>query len=104
MDPSPLAFTIAGFCRAHNVSHGGYYNLRKAGLGPVEMILGRKKLISTESAAAWRRLMESQPVDGPQPPESDDAEDEPQPEPSGPGPEPQPEPPDPGPEPRPEAA
>ena len=62
-----LAFTIPQFCKAHNVSRSQYYELRKDGRAPVEMEIGRKKLISHESAADWRRRMEVPPDDSPEP-------------------------------------
>ena len=60
-----LAFTIPLFCRAHHLSRSQYYELRKDGRAPVEMEIGRKKLISHESAADWRRRMEGPPDPAP---------------------------------------
>jgi len=53
------AFSIVGFCVAHNLSRATYYNLQKAGKGPVEMRVGSKVLISVEAAEAWRRRREA---------------------------------------------
>jgi hypothetical protein len=51
-------YSIEEFCRRNNISHGTYYNLRAAGLGPREArVLGRV-LISREAAADWRRARE----------------------------------------------
>lgn len=51
----PVAYTISEFCLEHRISVAYYYKQRKLGLGPREMILGRRRLISAEDAAAWRR-------------------------------------------------
>jgi hypothetical protein len=59
MEADILAFTIRQFCESHNISHSGYYELKKLDLGPTEMKIGRKKLISQEAAAEWRRRMEA---------------------------------------------
>ncbi len=65
---SPLAFTIPLFCKAHHLGRSQYYELKKDGRAPVEMTIGRKKLISHEAAADWRRLMETpaDPAPGPE--------------------------------------
>jgi hypothetical protein len=51
----PVAYSIAEFCKAHRISEAFFYKLRKAGLGPREMALGTRRLISAEAAAEWRR-------------------------------------------------
>ena len=51
-------FTVAEFCHEHHISIALYYKLRKAGLGPREMAVGRRRLISAESAAEWRHARE----------------------------------------------
>ena len=56
------AFTIAEFCRRHRVSQATYFALKVQGLGPVEMHVGRRRLISIESAARWRREREQAAV------------------------------------------
>jgi len=53
-----LAFSIPEFCRRHGISRAHFYNLWKSGEGPVVMRVGRRTLVSAESAAAWRRRME----------------------------------------------
>jgi hypothetical protein len=50
-----VAFTVAEFCFAHKISQAFYYELKRAGLGPKEMALGRRRIISGEAAADWRR-------------------------------------------------
>jgi hypothetical protein len=52
--PAPEAFSIAGFCTAHGISPSFYFKLRLQGLGPDEMRLGSRVIITKESAAAWR--------------------------------------------------
>ena len=47
--PAPFqlgAYTIETFCAAHGLSPAMYFKLRKAGLGPDEMEMGRRKGIS----------------------------------------------------------
>jgi hypothetical protein len=51
----PVAYTIAEFCYAHKISQASYYKQRKLGLGPKEMEFGRRRIISAEAAADWRR-------------------------------------------------
>jgi hypothetical protein len=53
------AYSIQEFCTRHSLSRAGFYNLLKAGLAPATMVVGRRRLISEESAAAWRRRMEA---------------------------------------------
>jgi predicted DNA-binding transcriptional regulator AlpA len=53
------ALSIDEFCARHGISRGSFYNLRKAGLGPREMKLGARVLISVEAAADWRRQREA---------------------------------------------
>lgn len=53
-------FTIAGFCADHHISKAFLYKLFKEGKGPTILRVGRRTLISAESAAAWRSKMESQ--------------------------------------------
>ena len=52
-------FTVAEFCEAHRISQAKYYEMKKEGWGPVEMEVGRRRLISFEAAAEWRRKREA---------------------------------------------
>ena len=52
------ASTIEEFCEAHRISRARYFELKKQGLTPVEMAVGKLRLISHEAAAAWRRKQE----------------------------------------------
>lgn len=48
------AFSVIQFCAKHGLSRGSFYNMRRKGIGPKELhILGRV-LITRESAARWR--------------------------------------------------
>lgn len=51
-------YSVNKFCKAHNISRGTFYNLRKQGKGPKVITLGRLVLISKEAAAEWRKNME----------------------------------------------
>lgn len=53
-------YTIPQFCDGHNVSRTHFYALLKEGKGPRLMKVGRRSLISAESAAAWRKRMEDE--------------------------------------------
>ena len=60
--PSPVpaaVYSVREFCEAHRISKNQYYKLKRQGLGPREMQLGGKIVISLESAAAWRRAREA---------------------------------------------
>lgn len=52
------ALSVSEFCAQHRISKGSFYNLLKAGLGPVIMKVGARTLVSAEAAEAWRRKME----------------------------------------------
>jgi hypothetical protein len=58
-DQTFAVFTIAEFCRAHRISQSMYFKLRALGLGPREMMVGTRKLISFEAAADWRKARET---------------------------------------------
>lgn len=55
----PACFSVATFCSAHFISESFFYKLRNAGLGPREMQVGGRILITFESAAAWRAAREA---------------------------------------------
>ena len=54
-----LAFSISQFCKRHNISRALFYKLSKEGCGPAVMRVGRRRIISAESAASWRHRMET---------------------------------------------
>jgi predicted DNA-binding transcriptional regulator AlpA len=51
-------FSVDEFCVAHSISRAFLYKLWRDGQGPRAMSVGSRKLISYESAAAWRRSCE----------------------------------------------
>ena len=53
------AFSVPEFCEAHRISRALFYALKKEGDGPVTMKVRGRTIISNESAADWRRRMES---------------------------------------------
>jgi hypothetical protein len=54
------AFSIDEFCARHGpISRSYYYKLKELGLGPREIKIGTRVLISAEAAAAWRREREA---------------------------------------------
>ena len=55
-----LAFTVKEFCKAVRISRTLFYDLAKQGTGPAITKVGRKTLVSVESAKEWQRRMESQ--------------------------------------------
>jgi len=57
--PDPDAFSVNEFCRRHNICRATFYNLLKAGRGPVVMKVGSRVLVSREAAEQWRRRMEA---------------------------------------------
>src|SRR5260221_3396938 len=61
--PPQAAFTVPEFCAAHRISVAKYYELKKEGLGPVEMVVGRRRVIAVESAERWRREREAAAID-----------------------------------------
>lgn len=52
------AFSMDEFCIAHSLSRAMLYKMIKVGKGPRVMKVGTRSLISSESAAAWRKQME----------------------------------------------
>ena len=53
------AYTVAEFCEAHRISRAMFYVLARDADGPQTMKVGRRKLVSREAAANWRRRMEA---------------------------------------------
>jgi predicted DNA-binding transcriptional regulator AlpA len=56
---SPAAFSVPEFCSAHRISRAMYYLLARDGRAPRHFKVGRRRLISAEAAADWRRRMEA---------------------------------------------
>ncbi|WP_221065048.1 helix-turn-helix transcriptional regulator [Methylomagnum ishizawai] len=59
--PHPLVYSIPEFCKAHGFSRAMLYKLWAEGKGPRVMKIGKRTLISAESAAAWRHSLEIEP-------------------------------------------
>ena len=59
LPPPRLALSILEFCKAHGISEGFFYKLKKHGEGPREMKVGARTLITLEAAADWRRAREN---------------------------------------------
>jgi hypothetical protein len=53
------AYSVDEFCRRNRICRATFYNLIRAGRGPRLMKVGARTLITVESAADWRRRMES---------------------------------------------
>jgi hypothetical protein len=53
------AYSIKQFCLAHALSEAMYFKLKALGLGPDEMEVGRRRIISIEAAARWRAKRET---------------------------------------------
>lgn len=49
------AYSIPAFARRHGFSQSFYFKLKAQGLGPEEMRVGRRVLISTAAAKQWRK-------------------------------------------------
>jgi hypothetical protein len=48
------AYSVDEFCRRHSICRANFYNLVRAGQGPLIKKAGKRTLISKEAAAAWR--------------------------------------------------
>ncbi len=52
------ATSIASFCKSHGISRATFYNLKQRGQAPKTLLVGRRRLVSADAAAAWRSQME----------------------------------------------
>jgi hypothetical protein len=57
---SRKASSIPEFCYENGISRSHYYVLKALGLGPHEMRLGRRVLVTTDAAEEWRRAREAE--------------------------------------------
>jgi hypothetical protein len=57
-DTDTASKTIAGFCRSEGMSLPFYFQLRRRGLGPTELRIGRYVRITPRAHAEWRRERE----------------------------------------------
>ena len=46
--------SVKQFCESHQISRAFFENLKRRGEAPVYMQIGRRILISSDAAAAWR--------------------------------------------------
>jgi len=53
------AYSVDEFCRLHQISRAFLYKLWAQGIGPRNMRVGTKRLISREAAIEWRRELEA---------------------------------------------
>jgi excisionase family DNA binding protein len=53
-----LCYTVREFCELHRVGLSTYYRLKKRGGAPLEILVGRRVLITREAAARWRKERE----------------------------------------------
>lgn len=63
-----LAMTVPEFCEAFRISVPFFYKLRRDGLGPREMKLGARTLISQTAANEWITEREGGPKNEPKAP------------------------------------
>jgi predicted DNA-binding transcriptional regulator AlpA len=60
IEPVPrLAFSIAEFCEASGLSQATYFKMKNQGLGPIEMKIGRRVLITPQAVSNWQRQRET---------------------------------------------
>lgn len=59
-----FAYSIKEFCFQHEISRSKFYDLLKNGLAPKMMLVGRRRLISVESAREWRFQFSTQLKEG----------------------------------------
>jgi predicted DNA-binding transcriptional regulator AlpA len=50
----PFAYTIKSFCEAHRISRPNFYAMLAQGTAPKVTMLGQRKIILAEDAAAFR--------------------------------------------------
>jgi hypothetical protein len=55
-------YNIQEFCAAHRISPSLYYKMRNAGVGPREIRVLEKPLITRQAAADWLKARESEPA------------------------------------------
>lgn len=53
----PRASSIPQFCQAYGISRASFYNLAKAGNAPDTISVGRRRIITNESAKKWEAAM-----------------------------------------------
>lgn len=58
------ALSVRDFCESHGICRATLYNLWRDGEGPRFFHVGRRRLITPEAAAEWRREMEAKASEG----------------------------------------
>lgn len=53
------AYSVDEFCESHGICRATAYNLWRQGIGPRFMLVGKRRLITAEAAADWRREREA---------------------------------------------
>lgn len=64
--PPIATYSIPEFCYCHGISQAQYFAMKARDEGPREMHVGRRRLISIEAAAEWRRGREARAISGDQ--------------------------------------
>ena len=64
MQMTTKAHSIKTFCEAHDISRNLFYTLKKMGLAPKTIALGKRRLITEEAAQEWRQEMQSRSTGG----------------------------------------
>lgn len=59
MTTNITAQSVSDFCQSNSISRSLFYKLLRQGKGPRTIKIGRRTLISVESAAEWRKSLES---------------------------------------------
>lgn len=57
-------YTVQQFCDAHQLGRNLFYKMLAEGTGPAVMKVGRRTLISRQSAQEWREMVEQRTVKG----------------------------------------
>ena len=49
---------IKTFCKNYGISTSMFYKLRRQGKAPKSMLIGKRRLITSEAIVAWQKQME----------------------------------------------
>lgn len=58
MTTSNQAINIKTFCKNFGISTSMFYKLRRQGKAPKSMLIGKRRLITTEAITEWQKQME----------------------------------------------
>ena len=56
------AFTINDFCKAYSISRSLFYKLKEQNKAPKTLTVGKRVLVSNESAQEWQESMEANSI------------------------------------------